>query len=708
MLRRYPITYHGIQFSRTFFVHSALLKRAPSTTKISKILRGNRNLKVRKHELKNYDEESASPKKVDTSYRSQLHEKVLPRDVQEPKKKQNSKLDDWLARVSHGSSSPAKQKLEAAIPLDPRKVPHLAHALERVLFSPGVHFFKDPRTQHYNFTPYLENIVKYEDFDFNRILSFVTVSKDQALLEQSIKSNKKYYSSTSSMTLALTQFYLFLNNYGSEVGARSTRFEFPRFTRTVLDLPASVIVLPKGENPATKETIYAVSSDKSADTEILLSAMGHCLEAFLTTSEEDFKQYLVDSPASEKKNQQDQNVYNYLAYGKFLMRSQLDCYDPRLPGNGTFDLKTRAVCAVRQDRASDASKNTYQIWRQVGDFESFSREYRDLIRSGALLKYGFQARIGQMDGIFVAYHNVNTFFGFQYLPLEDIDRVFYNDLAVMRSIVEKKVKQNKVTLPEDRLPSQLAELQFKASLDIWLDLMDRVVKDLNKLGYKNSTFRLILKRVQHPLSTRKKVHREKEHSELRVYVVPLTSAQEQELQSFSTNFKTSFREKITEEQRRQNLQEFQRQLHKLNMSLIEKAPLLGYRVTADHYLGGRLVKQQHVYPSHEKDEWQVKYRIHGALSNKTGVTENAVVKQGYEEVLKKVSSMLTSSMQPAGRPDKLAPNKPLLIDELRYFTRVGKLRQENWKSLKKSVIHPKKVGRKVQPKSPSSDKVVSA
>lgn len=193
-----------------------------------------------------------------------------------------------------------------------------------------------------------------------------------------------------------------------------------------------------------------------------------------------------------------------------------------------------------------------------------------------------------------------------------------------------------------------------------------------------------------------------------MYVVPLTSAQEQELQSFSTNFKTSFREKITEEQRRQNLQEFQRQLHKLNMSLIEKAPLLGYRVTADHYLGGRLVKQQHVYPSHEKDEWQVKYRIHGALSNKTGVTENAVVKQGYEEVLKKVSSMLTSSMQPAGRPDKLAPNKPLLIDELRYFTRVGKLRQENWKSLKKSVIHPKKVGRKVQPKSPSSDKVVSA
>ena len=31
------------------------------------------------------------------------------------------------------------------------------------------------------------------------------------------------------------------------------------------------------------------------------------------------------------------------------MRSQLDCWDPRLPGSGYFDIKTRAVVAIRRD-----------------------------------------------------------------------------------------------------------------------------------------------------------------------------------------------------------------------------------------------------------------------------------------------------------------------------------------------------------------------
>jgi hypothetical protein len=34
------------------------------------------------------------------------------------------------------------------------------------------------------------------------------------------------------------------------------------------------------------------------------------------------------------------------------MRSQLDCYDERLPGSGTFDIKTRAAMVIRHDRAN--------------------------------------------------------------------------------------------------------------------------------------------------------------------------------------------------------------------------------------------------------------------------------------------------------------------------------------------------------------------
>lgn len=35
--------------------------------------------------------------------------------------------------------------------------------------------------------------------------------------------------------------------------------------------------------------------------------------------------------------------------------------------------------------------------------------------------YRMQARIGGMDGIFVAHHNTKEMFGFQYVPLEDMD-----------------------------------------------------------------------------------------------------------------------------------------------------------------------------------------------------------------------------------------------------------------------------------------------
>lgn len=35
---------------------------------------------------------------------------------------------------------------------------------------------------------------------------------------------------------------------------------------------------------------------------------------------------------------------------KFVMRSQLDCVDRRLPGTGVFDIKTRAALPIRVDQ----------------------------------------------------------------------------------------------------------------------------------------------------------------------------------------------------------------------------------------------------------------------------------------------------------------------------------------------------------------------
>jgi hypothetical protein len=87
------------------------------------------------------------------------------------------------------------------------------------------------------------------------------------------------------------------------------------------------------------------------------------------------------------------------------MRSQLDCYDSRLPGTGVFDIKTRACLPIRLDilnfevflfdhlkkfwlKCLLQENSGYLIKSQHGLVESFEKEYYDLIRS-AFLKYRF-------------------------------------------------------------------------------------------------------------------------------------------------------------------------------------------------------------------------------------------------------------------------------------------------------------------------------
>jgi Mitochondrial protein Pet127 len=71
---------------------------------------------------------------------------------------------------------------------------------------------------------------------------------------------------------------------------------------------------------------------------------------------------------------------------KFILRSQLDCFDHRLPGTGVFDIKTRAVMSIRHDLLNFEENSGYQIRTNQGIIESFEKEYYDLIRS-AFLKY---------------------------------------------------------------------------------------------------------------------------------------------------------------------------------------------------------------------------------------------------------------------------------------------------------------------------------
>eukprot|EP01103_Thecamoeba_quadrilineata_P019367 TRINITY_DN780_c0_g1_i1.p2 TRINITY_DN780_c0_g1~~TRINITY_DN780_c0_g1_i1.p2 ORF type:complete len:249 (+),score=46.66 TRINITY_DN780_c0_g1_i1:971-1717(+) len=113
-----------------------------------------------------------------------------------------------------------------------------------------------------------------------------------------------------------------------------------------------------------------------------------------------------------------------------MMRSQLDCWDPNIQGRlKTFDLKTRSVRSVRTSYSNPSfvfgCPNHSKLAGVLGYTNSIESEFYDLVRT-TLIKYNFQVRIGKMSGLFLLYHNTHEVFGYEYLPVEDIDQsLFY-------------------------------------------------------------------------------------------------------------------------------------------------------------------------------------------------------------------------------------------------------------------------------------------
>ncbi|KAL3427098.1 hypothetical protein PVAG01_00607 [Phlyctema vagabunda] len=295
-------------------------------------------------------------------------------------------------------------------------VPRLAYGLERVLFNPGVYQLQDPRSRVFNFDPYLQKIMPAEEFDFNALKSYVTSSKDKTLLSTAAKAEKKYTGSTSSMTSALAHFHFLLSNWRPvKTGNLSKNFPAGMDTFTAITrAPSSVFV-------RYKDGVYAIDADKEYDSANILMMLGKSLEKLLTLPTDDFEKYRkTNSDQLSEDSRNEPESFHYSTMGDFLMRSQLDAYDPRLPGTGMFDLKTRAVASIRFDMANYKEGTGYELRSRHGEYESYEREYYDMIRA-AFLKYSLQVRMGRMDGIFVAFHNIQRLFGFQYISISEMD-----------------------------------------------------------------------------------------------------------------------------------------------------------------------------------------------------------------------------------------------------------------------------------------------
>ncbi|KAL1950580.1 hypothetical protein VTO73DRAFT_5704 [Trametes versicolor] len=308
------------------------------------------------------------------------------------------------------------QPLKDVQPGKRKLIPLLQHNMRNVLERPGVHWIKDPDTGEYNFPKYLETIPQVADFAFDRLPGFVPSSQDKKIVALAKKANCKFAGSTSSLTGILVQIYLLLSEE-KYVNIQDLSDEFkdaPRFFTPGQRMPVSVIL---NYQDGVYTTDYDGERDESKE-DIILLPMGTLLEKFFTLPKKSFDKFRKTYTGNDHPKLED--THRYAKHEGFLLRSQLDCRDDSLPGSGVFDLKTRAISVIRHDVYNYQNYLDHNIETLTGWQRSFEKEYYDMIRS-AFLEYSFQARIGGMDGVFVAYHNTARIFGLQYISLREMD-----------------------------------------------------------------------------------------------------------------------------------------------------------------------------------------------------------------------------------------------------------------------------------------------
>jgi hypothetical protein len=290
--------------------------------------------------------------------------------------------------------------------------PQLGYDLSKVLSKKGPHKFQSKGT--FYFDQNLHKLPLVEEMQMDKVSNFTRVSEDFNLHEITKKQNLVYCSSTSSINALLVPFFFLISDkkvvdtkdFSSEFKGVSNQIPTKRFSPFLRNGSRT--------NIKYKDGIYmieAVSNDKSN----ILMELGHVLELFLTTTKEQFNLFKKTSQTTPELPQS----YHFAKVGKMVLRSQLDSHHPSLDRK-TFDVKTRAVMAIRNDLANYKENTWYEISKLKGLYESFEREHFDMIKN-AYLKYSLQARIGNMDGIFIAYHNIKEFFGFQYYSLDEIE-----------------------------------------------------------------------------------------------------------------------------------------------------------------------------------------------------------------------------------------------------------------------------------------------
>lgn len=214
-----------------------------------------------------------------------------------------------MQRRHHADVSAADIEIGELEPLEDIPVASLSYDLERILFNPGVHWLRDPRTNFYNYSKALQSIPDTKDFDFSRLPPFMKPSSDPNLRQLLAGSPQTFAGSTSSLTGALSQIYFTING-NKPLNTQSQSFiDSPRSFSPGARLPASIIL------NRTEEGKYIVDADKAMDSgpDNPLSEKGHILEKMLTYPPEEFRRFLKNSknPLRPDESRDKKEAYHF-------------------------------------------------------------------------------------------------------------------------------------------------------------------------------------------------------------------------------------------------------------------------------------------------------------------------------------------------------------------------------------------------------------
>lgn len=343
--------------------------------------------------------------------------------------------------------------------------PHLQHDLDRALFSPGVHVLKDQRTNIYNFPSYLEPVVSVRNFDFSKVPATSTPSQDKSLSQLAFEQKKTFATSTTAIAPVLTQMHFLLSKNRLPSGIS--------FSRSFQDKPLNFFSSSKKPVSlflrwnAETET-YLLESDKAQENDLVTMLADQVLESKLTTPNDVFETYT--QPTNNFGSEHHNPTYNYSTCGDFVLRSQSACHDSRLPGTGSFDLRFKASNTSTSGK-NDTETQGGQLGKLKGLTGSYEREMYDLVRS-KLFNYALEARIGRKDGVFLTYHNGQRLFGFEYLPLEAMDRLFHSTGYGYNPNIDNSFTDDQITV--------IADEELRLSISILSDALNQVVKKFPK------------------------------------------------------------------------------------------------------------------------------------------------------------------------------------------------------------------------------------